>query len=501
MSGKAGRHCSQGSKLLPSSLHFAGKNSKIFLVLYHPSTERNDSFFPPSFASGWRGCIPELPSILQGCTHMKTTSFKFFVLFSLLSFTCKKNGPITPPDTTVALTADNANCTEVYLELKLGAGITTRSVILKRDSITIFTKTINATDTVLADTGLIPNHTFTYTAILGGETQKCTATTLGTTSSNFTWQSFTLGGAASSALYDVAIINDTLAYAVGQMYINDSTGLVDQQPYNLAIWNGQKWQLIRIYFNTVCGQSNLTPYPATAIFALSDTDIWIAGAGQVVRFNGHSQNPPTCVESPTSFAINRLWGNNANSMYVVGDGGSIAHYNGNNWTKIESGTTLDVRDIWGAQNTNTSAWEIYATAGNPLISPDREIIQISGTTVQAILAQGIGGGLNGIWFSPEHYYWAVGDGTWEKHPTLTDAIWHSQTLTSYTIDAVRGNGINDVFMCGAYGEVLHFNGVSWKSYQTQTGIAGVYLGLAGPGNTVIAVGEEPPQAVVLIGKR
>ena len=75
-------------------------------------------------------------------------------------------------------------------------------------------------------------------------------------------------------------------------------------------------------------------------------------------------------------------------------------------------------------------------------------------------------------------------------------------MTGYTIDAVRGNALNDVFMCGAYGEFLHFNGVSWRSYISQTGIDdGAYGGLAVHGNTVIAVGEEAPQAVILMGKR
>jgi len=35
-----------------------------------------------------------------------------------------------------------------------------------------------------------------------------------TTNHEFTWQTFTLGDGGSSVLYDVAIINDTLAYAV-----------------------------------------------------------------------------------------------------------------------------------------------------------------------------------------------------------------------------------------------------------------------------------------------
>ncbi|MBI3006249.1 MAG: hypothetical protein HYY49_12660, partial [Ignavibacteriales bacterium] len=40
-----------------------------------------------------------------------------------------------------------------------------------------------------------------------------------TTSHNFTWTIDTVGDGNSSVLYDVAIINDTLAYAVGEIYL------------------------------------------------------------------------------------------------------------------------------------------------------------------------------------------------------------------------------------------------------------------------------------------
>ena len=45
-----------------------------------------------------------------------------------------------------------------------------------------------------------------------------------TTSHNFTWQTFTFGEHSSSTLYDVAIINDSSIWAVGEIYMNDSLG-------------------------------------------------------------------------------------------------------------------------------------------------------------------------------------------------------------------------------------------------------------------------------------
>jgi hypothetical protein len=62
-----------------------------------------------------------------------------------------------------------------------------------------------------------------------------------TTSHNFTWQIDTLGDGGGSVLYDVAIINNTLAYTVGEIYKRDSVGNWDPLPSGLALWNGRSW--------------------------------------------------------------------------------------------------------------------------------------------------------------------------------------------------------------------------------------------------------------------
>ena len=59
--------------------------------------------------------------------------------------------------------------------------------------------------------------------------------------------------------------------------------------------------------------------------------------------------------------------------------------------------------------------------------------------------------------------------------------------------------MNDVIVVGAFGEVLHYNGATWKDFLLQTGINGAYGGLAVKGNTVIAVGQKGADAVILMG--
>jgi len=59
-----------------------------------------------------------------------------------------------------------------------------------------------------------------------------------TTSHNFTFQTFTFGEHSSSVLYDVAIVNDSSIWAVGEIYLNDSLGQPDPIAYNSTHWDG-----------------------------------------------------------------------------------------------------------------------------------------------------------------------------------------------------------------------------------------------------------------------
>jgi len=45
--------------------------------------------------------------------------------------------------------------------------------------------------------------------------------------------------------------------------------------------------------------------------------------------------------------LNAIWGSDAHNIYAVGNQGTIAHYNGANWTQMESGTKQDLNDVFG----------------------------------------------------------------------------------------------------------------------------------------------------------
>lgn len=189
---------------------------------------------------------------------------------------------------------------------------------------------------------------------------------------------------------------------------------------------------------------------------------------------------------------------------MVGTNGSIAHFNGTSWEKLESGTTLDIQDIYGAKNEKTGEWEIIAVAGNYYISNDRKILRISENSATSISDNGINWALNGLWFVPGKQYWVVGDGIWNKRLNLNSSKWDDRffNITTYVTNRIRGTGITNVFFCGAYGDCFHFNGANWHSYRPQTNLSnGQYLSIAVNRNSAFAVGYDYPRAVIARGYR
>jgi hypothetical protein len=322
-----------------------------------------------------------------------------------------------------------------------------------------------------------------------------------TTSHNFSWTVETLGETGST-LYDVAIINDSLAYAVGQIYLKDSTGQVSPYPYCMAVWDGTLWRFKRKYYYDLQTLRLVTAIPQE-ILALSSTDVWLA-TGSIFHWNGKDSVMDLSFNrlalSDPNGTVTALWGTSSADLYGVGNVGTVVHYDGRYWTQLQSVTTLPINDISGAQN-SSGQWEILAVASN---DQDRRLLQIQGTIVSILPDSGLSNTLFGVWFVPGVHYYVVGTGIHYKN-RLDEPVWNrypSGVVTSYASGGIRGNGANDVFVVGSFFEVVHYNGSTWYNYQKEIPLTnGAFGRVAVKGDLVIAVGLEGQQAAVLIGRR
>lgn len=435
-----------------------------------------------------------------------------FAIFVLLFVGSCRDKP-TPPDDgnhyipSITLTAEDVGVTDAWLKVKFLDTTVNRKFKLVRDGETILTTPCSSLDTVILDENLLPKHTYRYIALRLVDTvvvdsALLTVPTMDTTSHNFTWAIDTLGDGNSSVLRDIAIINDTCAWAVGEIYKRDSTGQFETTPYNAARWNGKQWELIRIQFRLDYGTSVIYSYMRIkSLFAVSPDDIWfVHNVGGVTRFkNGQwVMMNFKLIDGPGG--ANKIWGTDPSNLYFVADLGKITHYNGTSWQKIESGTTLPIQDIWGAKNKITGEWEILAVASNKYLNEGKKFLRIIGNTVITLPDSGLPWSLSGIWFTPGRKYFIVGDGVYPGNNFIY--TWQRDiSFPAIYKNAIRGTGINNIAVSGSNGLVSHFNGVSWKHFINAElpYISGRYYSVSISEKILIAVGYIGNRAIIVKG--
>ncbi|MDI6805015.1 MAG: hypothetical protein QME58_14470, partial [Bacteroidota bacterium] len=226
----------------------------------------------------------------------------------------------------------------------------------------------------------------------------------------------------------------------------DSLGNWVNPPYNVAKWNGQGWEL---FTTSDIGYGYGELY---CVFAFGPNDIWVGSSipehwdGQRWKFHGSTRG------YQGGFRIRKIWGTSSRDLYVVGDGGNIRYFNGVSWRRLESGTDLDVYDIYGDKNLKTGETEIYAVAAKQYVTFDKIIFRIDGIKVTAISIEGIPYNIHGIWFKAGVEYYVVGSGMYHKRNPMQPGPWKGipASVTQYGIYKIKGNNINDIFACGSF---------------------------------------------------
>ncbi len=439
--------------------------------------------------------------------------------FLLLLTSCDTTNP--PGNHTIALAFEDASCTEAWLNLKLASRIMLpKEITLKQNDSTIITTTINSYDTTLFIENLLPNQTYNFCSTIKQlnngtiKSNKLPVTTMDTTSQNFTWETFTFGGVhGSSYLKDVAIINENNIWAVGEIHTaetdqwnSDSTEWLT--PYNAVHWDGNTWELKRILFPVDADQPNSykSAKECRAIFVFNENDFLITASTQFAFMNSKGEYSIKTIgfKWEDRFTINALWGTSSEDFYVVGQRGNIAHYNGSSWKKIESGTELSINDIYGDYNSKTGKWEVLAVATDLQFNTSRVVLRIENKRVEKTETTSISQPLLSLWFKSNKKYYLVGSGIYTKN-SLSEYRWErlSRTISIYFKYNIVAQNMNDIIVAGAFNEVLHFNGVSWKSYRAKElpFDSGRLMGANYTNNIICIVGQNGREGVIHIGKK
>jgi hypothetical protein len=433
----------------------------------------------------------------------------FIMLILVITFllSCNTTEP-TPPQGekgNIVLSLADTSCTEAWVNLKTqNIPISAQINLLLNDS-ALTSISLASSDMVIYIDSLLPNKSYQLQAQYKDNSStvssnKVAIQTIDTTNHNFSWQYFTFGdpSAGSSALYDVFILNDTFIYAVGDIYKLDSLGQPDPNPYNFVRWNGSTWEIKQIPY---IYNGHKSYGPIYSVFAFSPNDYWL---GTNFHWNGEEYTQPD-ITAINGWTAKKMWGVSSHNLYAVGYNGNIAYYPNDQWSIIESGTNLNINDIWGFHNNNTNENDILVVGGNILTGNERIILQITNDNqVNQINPGGIESyPLAGVWFinkwkkyvvGPGLYTQNYGENTWKKIPSSTD----------YYVYSIRGNGLNDIMVCGGVGYVGHFNGSGWINYigNGLQEINGNYYSVSIRGNVLCVVGASADgYAIALIGTR
>jgi hypothetical protein len=433
--------------------------------------------------------------------------FIIIVLILTIYFGCSEESPVVPPPPeppkAVSLRLVDVSCTEAFIKVSAADSVLPLNISLRKDDSTIANFTLTKPDTVIIDTTLQPNNTYIYqtTEVINGKEEKSDTLqvkALNITSDNFTWQTYTFGDPnfGSSLLRDVAVIDENNIFAVGEIY-NDTTG----QAYNAVHWNGNNWELIRIMTNA-CG-GVLYP-PIQAIFAFSLSDILFAHIdGSISHYDGIEFINDCSLITQLNGSANKIWGKSRNDFYVVSGNGFIARYENEVWNKIESGTTTDINDIWGYYNDTSNEESVLCVVSNILHQGELRLLAISENTAHDTLNWPYSNHwLKSVWFKSKYSpVYVVGGGIKE----YKSGAWTELNVTNDFVECIRGSDVNNIFACGDYGFLGHFNGVQWNVFNNLYNDA-VFLQAAVKDNTVVVVGytysgQLIGKAIVIIGKR
>jgi len=166
-------------------------------------------------------------------------------------------------------------------------------------------------------------------------------------------------------------------------------------------------------------------------------------------------------------AGNAIWGSSPEDIWFVGSGGSIVHYDGSGFTRMESGTEVDLKDIDGTPDGE----HVFAVGwDNNIPAPSTVLELIDGVwntlyyTEGAFPQDGDVGWVWGVGIHSATAYMPTTAGLWKYNYITQDSVLVPNTISYMDRSAFTGINIqseNDIFYAGAGFIYNHFNGNSY----------------------------------------
>jgi hypothetical protein len=345
------------------------------------------------------------------------------------------------------------------------------TAVLSRDTVQSSPFQVYSNDTLLYIDSLAPGKAYAYTvkALPGKDTALTTIKTLDTTSHSFNIMGWTFGEVSNSIFRDVAIINDHDIWAVGEVYLYngaDPSGTL----YNAVYWDGASWKLYQFKFLVSCYDTVHHVMPIDAIYSQSPDSIWMNAGSSMMLYNGKEPLYIGCIES----SVVKYFGRNNHDIYGVGGIGRIIHYDGQSWQLQPSGTSMNLRDVWGSADGKT----VWACGYYDGAVPRTVLLKNSGSGWQTVYEG------NPRDYTDVHYDFMTAGWTDSEYWTYIcngDIMSFLKSNNTFTLESTGpflrdlafcmcGDRANNMFYGGQWGLIEQYNGSTYQSLKYQLGI-------------------------------
>jgi hypothetical protein len=424
-----------------------------------------------------------------------TTAHKFIYILILLIIiaSCKEN-PVVPPEEiplpkkdTVTVILESLTHRSATLNIRNTAHNPERTIrvyrsLSQQEFTLIDSFPASVKDTLIIDdnfgAGLTFNTDYSWyaatvdtTGEIKDSSNKVTASTLDTTSHNYTWEEYTFGE-WQSAFYDVWGTDENNVWVAGLVLYGNTY-------YGAFHYNGQEFTRD----STAGGYS---------IFGFAENDIW-AAAGGVFHFNGSRWEDKTDLDSALAFSGGKIsmWGTSSNDLYMGTNLGKIVHWNG-----TKGKVVLQDQDYWFYDIFGFSSSDIYAIASK-FGKPVDKLYNYNGSSWQVVIESPpyLQKPLRSVWGVSSQDLYVVG----RRIERRLNGVWSWTLQHSYS--KIRGSASNNIVVIGSYGSILHYNGATWKDISPGVRYDLILNGVYVTENKIFCVGEDASYAKILIGTR
>ena len=419
------------------------------------------------------------------------------IFLTTLTLTFFQSCDSTEPDDKrkLTLSVEDVSTTEVRLRLSATEIQLPANISITKNSNFAKLITLKSNDSLFTVDSLQPSTSYSLQAIYDAvKSDPVTAVTMDTTTQNFTFETVEFGdGFSSSYFNDVWIFDENNIWAVGEVLLDDGYT-------NIMRWNGTEWLPQRPYL-TSSGISGLWAFDSSNIYFASGA-IRKYESGQFIVYSlSH-------LGFTNTQGVHKLWGSSESNIWGVGPWGTIVHYDGNGWAKIEFDNQWSFYNITGSKETGTAygiAWssdgaciivELSENQANIIYNSDESSPQFKSWNIDYISSKILLGGAD-----------IVSAKIWEfdlkkrKAKLLKNLFETARTMGIWQMTI---NKTNDIYFIGRQsgeGKMIHFNGMNYTEFMSDLNASDNYGGAHSIENLCVSVGYVNNKAYITKIKR